>query len=92
VRQRDRGDLYDDDRHVHECWARWAAEAQPLDIADVLTVRTDEPVDHARLARRISTAVDSTTVSTVVRTAAAAVARPPAPLPDAAAAHPQGPA
>ncbi|GIE98811.1 AAA family ATPase [Paractinoplanes rishiriensis] len=86
VRQRDRGDLYDDDRHVREFWDRWAAEAEPLGIGEVLTVRTDQPVDHAALARRLSTAVEGTVVSPPVRTAAA-VARPPAPLPNAAA-HP----
>ena len=74
--QRHRHPMHEDTRHARESFPRWAAEAEPLGIADVLTVRTDQDVDLAALARQVGVTLARTTRH------AGAVARPPAPLPN----------
>jgi predicted kinase len=50
---RRRAALYEDDRHLRESWPRWAAEAEPLRVADTIMVKTDQPVDVADVVERI---------------------------------------
>lgn len=50
---RQRGFPYEDEHRARDSWSLWAAQAQPLDIAPTLTVRTDEPPDLPGLLRRI---------------------------------------
>jgi predicted kinase len=85
--RRRRTELYEDDRHAQESWPTWAAEAAPLAIADVLTVRTDQDVDLATLAHQVDTALGrqpGTASLTIETRHTGAAARPPAPLPNAA--------
>ena len=80
---RDRGAPHDDARHARESWPAWAAEAHPLGIADVVTVRTDRAVDLPALAERVVTGLGRPPAPT---RHAGTVARPPAPLPNASVA------
>ena len=50
---RRRAALYEDDRHLRESWPPWAAEAEPLRVAESIRVKADQPVDVAGVVERI---------------------------------------
>jgi predicted kinase len=43
--RRRRAALHESDRHLRASWPQWAAEGQPLRVAETIWVKTDRPVD-----------------------------------------------
>jgi predicted kinase len=82
-RRRRPPELYHDEQRVRESWEQWAAQAGPLDVGEVVPVRTDREVDLADLIRRVGEATARATGRPGTRHAGTAT-RPPSPLPDAA--------